>query len=417
MDHNSGTNISENNTNKGKKMTIIPTISSSSSSSSPPPPSSLSLFLSSSSTSSSEAAAVLLLGERVLALWDVSEGMKYLHSHRILFRDLKTENVCSTTRTRSSLGRTDTTRSERSNGTSESIFHTYHEKNHQHQPHQQQRMQIFDFGLAKECKSIDRITSRTSKNIWPRNRQDLSSFYDTYRMTGLTGTLRIMAPEVIQCIPYGLSADAYSFGICMWEVFQGSKCEFLSPADICCTRSNIKGGHRSIRSNTPSSYYNERKENNNNSNKSDDGKSTTENNNTTAKTNTNTKTVREQCTKNIGIGVGIAMPKQLQNLMEQCWNDNPYERPTFHEISDKLKLILSELFLLHNNNNNKGVGSCLNNTITTTSVSSLSSSSSSSRNNNKSQQQQQHLPPSGQQASGASLAAAFWYRLETIHSS
>mmetsp|Transcript_29638 Transcript_29638/g.34058 ORF Transcript_29638/g.34058 Transcript_29638/m.34058 type:complete len:111 (-) Transcript_29638:318-650(-) len=110
------------------------------------------------------------------------------------------------------------------------------------------------------------------------------------------------------------------------------------------------------------------------------------------------------------------MPKQLQNLMEQCWNDDPYERPTFHEISDKLKLILSELFLLHNINNNKGVGSCLNNATTTNSVSSLSPSSSS-RNNNKSQQQQQHLPPSGHQASGASLAAAFWYRLETIHSS
>ena len=42
---------------------------------------------------------------------------------------------------------------------------------------------------------------------------------DGYKITGLTGTLRVMAPEVIQCLPYGLSADVYSFGILVWEVF------------------------------------------------------------------------------------------------------------------------------------------------------------------------------------------------------
>lgn len=37
-------------------------------------------------------------------------------------------------------------------------------------------------------------------------------------MTGLTGSRRYMAPEVVLCQDYGLSADVYSFGILFWEV-------------------------------------------------------------------------------------------------------------------------------------------------------------------------------------------------------
>lgn len=68
-------------------------------------------------------------------------------------------------------------------------------------------MQLFDFGLAKELKAVDLVVAGNEQ----------------YHLTGLTGTLRIMAPEVIQCQPYGLPADVYSFGILLWEVFEGSK--------------------------------------------------------------------------------------------------------------------------------------------------------------------------------------------------
>jgi serine/threonine protein kinase len=74
-------------------------------------------------------------------------------------------------------------------------------RNHHH------AMQLFDFGLAKELKAVDLVVAGNGQ----------------YRLTGLTGTLRIMAPEVIQCQPYGLPADVYSFGILLWEVFEGSK--------------------------------------------------------------------------------------------------------------------------------------------------------------------------------------------------
>lgn len=39
-----------------------------------------------------------------------------------------------------------------------------------------------------------------------------------FEMTGLTGSGRYMAPEVVLCQDYGLKADVYSFGIMFWEV-------------------------------------------------------------------------------------------------------------------------------------------------------------------------------------------------------
>lgn len=36
-------------------------------------------------------------------------------------------------------------------------------------------------------------------------------------MTGLTGSRRYMAPEVVLCQDYGLKADVYSFAILSWE--------------------------------------------------------------------------------------------------------------------------------------------------------------------------------------------------------
>lgn len=39
-----------------------------------------------------------------------------------------------------------------------------------------------------------------------------------YRMTGNTGSLRYMAPEVAYCKPYDQRVDAYSFGILFWQI-------------------------------------------------------------------------------------------------------------------------------------------------------------------------------------------------------
>jgi serine/threonine protein kinase len=61
-------------------------------------------------------------------------------------------------------------------------------------------LKIFDFGLAKELKDSE----RTEDGL--------------YQMTGMTGALRYMAPEVGLGNPYNLSADVYSWSMIMWYI-------------------------------------------------------------------------------------------------------------------------------------------------------------------------------------------------------
>jgi serine/threonine protein kinase len=60
---------------------------------------------------------------------------------------------------------------------------------------------IFDFGLAKELR-----------------KRDLREAPDGYDCTGLTGSRRWMAPEVVLCKHYGLKADVYSYSLLFFHV-------------------------------------------------------------------------------------------------------------------------------------------------------------------------------------------------------
>ncbi|KAK1426669.1 hypothetical protein QVD17_15346 [Tagetes erecta] len=87
---------------------------------------------------------------------DLARGLSYLHSKKIVHRDVKTENMLL------DLNRT---------------------------------LKIADFGVAR---------------VEAQNPRD---------MTGETGTLGYMAPEVLDGKPYNRKCDVYSFGICLWEVY------------------------------------------------------------------------------------------------------------------------------------------------------------------------------------------------------
>ena len=99
--------------------------------------------------------------ERMSALAQVADALRYLHSNRIILRDLKPENVGQDYR-----------------GV----------------------VKVYDLGLAtqieKENHGIDKL----------------------YRLTGNTGTLRYMSPEIGNRKKYGYSADVYSLAIVMHEV-------------------------------------------------------------------------------------------------------------------------------------------------------------------------------------------------------
>ncbi|KAA8550833.1 hypothetical protein F0562_002517 [Nyssa sinensis] len=87
---------------------------------------------------------------------DLSRGLSYLHSKKIVHRDVKTENMLLDT---------------------------------------QRTLKIADFGVAR---------------VEAQNPRD---------MTGETGTLGYMAPEVLDGKPYNRKCDVYSFGICLWEIY------------------------------------------------------------------------------------------------------------------------------------------------------------------------------------------------------
>lgn len=317
--------------------------------------------------------ALVLLGERVLALFDVAEGMRHLHHHKILFRDLKTENVGGTivplVPSESYLGDDEDDDYLDDDGDDE-------DRSFAEQQRQQRRMQIFDFGLARECKDSDKVAA-----------SPYDDFYDTYKMTGLTGTMRIMAPEVIQCLPYGLPSDVYSYGICMWEVFTGKKCNFLSAAEICDAK----------------------------------------------------QSVRPKLPMVLDVSTGsVGMPKELRSLMRRCWHESPTKRPSYDDISSLLKTLLVELHrrfteeraatdnsddfrlsthsilstrsLLQPETKNKR-------RFLSLSLRSCTFSGESSRSNPMQESSSSRLGNENDLDGGPSNSAAFWARLEAIHAS
>lgn len=153
----------------------------------------------------------------------IAEGLNYLHEAAIengmvIHRDLKPDNVGLT---------------------------------------KDDEVKLLDFGLAK----IVEDASPTSN--------------DVYKMTGRTGTLCYMAPEVGLDKPYNHKVDVYSFGIMLWQLLQAEQ-------PHCCIKNADLFGDLMI------------------------------------------------C--NVRPPISKKWPTEVVELMTKCWSANIEERPSFPEI-------------------------------------------------------------------------------------
>jgi serine/threonine protein kinase len=151
---------------------------------------------------------------------DVSRGLAYLHSKKIAHRDVKSENMLLD---------------------------------------KQRNVKIADFGVAR---------------VEAQNTRD---------MTGQTGTVNYMAPEVLDGKPYNKKCDVYSFGICLWEIYC---CDMLPYGDLSMIEMTSLVVHQHRRPEIP------------------------------------------RC-----------CPHALANVMKKCWDGHPDKRPAMSEVVKMLEAI------------------------------------------------------------------------------
>ncbi|TYH55742.1 hypothetical protein ES332_D09G256100v1 [Gossypium tomentosum] len=150
---------------------------------------------------------------------DLARGLSYLHSRKIVHRDVKTENMLL--------------------------------DGHRN-------LKIADFGVAR---------------VEAQNPRD---------MTGETGTLGYMAPEVLEGKPYNRTCDVYSFGICLWGIY-------------CCDMPYPDLSFADVSS----------------------------------------AVVRQ----NLRPDIPRCCPNSLANIMKKCWDANPEKRPAMEEVVRMLEAV------------------------------------------------------------------------------
>jgi serine/threonine protein kinase len=110
--------------------------------------------------------------ERLIVAYDLAAALAYIHQNKIIYRDIKQENIGFDVRG---------------------------------------DVKIFDFGLAKSVKEELRA------------KDSMGRLLHGYNLTPRTGSIPYMAPHVAEGKPYDEKCDVFSFAILFWEILSLKK--------------------------------------------------------------------------------------------------------------------------------------------------------------------------------------------------
>jgi serine/threonine protein kinase len=190
--------------------------------------------------------------ERLMVANGVASALAYLHSQKIIYRDLKPDNVGFD---------------------------------------RQGTCKLFDFGLARRLPNDPyNNNNNNSKNKKQQQKTTMmmNMMNDTYVMSGKTGNMLLMAPEVWHQQPYNEKADVYSFAMLLWMILA---------LDLLPYRRELLGSDTTV--------FTKR-----------------------------VMTIQGQGERPL---IPKKWPKYLQLLLRQAWSYDMHERPTMNEICFTLK--------------------------------------------------------------------------------
>ena len=223
------------------------------------------------------------LARRLEALRGVAAALRHLHDRRIVYRDVKPENIGFHRRERDGV----------------------------------EVPKLFDFGLAKELKP--KLLDAHPHHVGGRRE-------DTYQLTARSGSPRYMAPEVAFATPYNEKADVYSFGMTLYQTaslvtpFEGYSWRRLEREVLCdMDRPDVRipTGRRALAKVAKVA-----------------GRSH-------AEWRAQPDDARQA--RQLGACAKCVWPRGLRGLIEECWHDDMRQRPSARDVVARLEDCLEEL--------------------------------------------------------------------------